>query len=65
MLIIDTRTKKSIRNMNDNDEVEEDALEKAIQSKYIYINMFLFFTFCYYFQLGGVNVDWLGIACYL
>ena len=33
VLMIDTRTKKSIRNINDNDEMEEDPLEKAIQSK--------------------------------
>ena len=33
VLMIDTRTKKSIRNMNDNDDIEEDTLEKAIQSK--------------------------------
>ena len=33
VLFIDTRTKKSIHNMNDVDEIEEDHLEKAIQSK--------------------------------
>ena len=63
--MIDTRVKKTLNYTDDFDEVDEDPLENAIQTKYVPLPTICPALTIVISRWEGACVDWQGLAHYL